>query len=74
MFRKLLVPTDGSELARETGAAAINLAKEINASVVVVSILQPLAAIPFYEGVGVVGAGADNLMQAHARKQADEAV
>jgi hypothetical protein len=74
MFRRILVPTDGSELANQSAAAAVKFAKGEGATVIAVSILQPLASIPFYEGVGIVGAGADDLMLAQARKRADEAV
>ena len=74
MFSRILVPTDGSDLANQSAAAAVRMAKELSATVVAVSILQPLASIPFYEGVGIVGAGADDLMMAQARKRADQAV
>jgi len=74
MFTRILVPTDGSDLANQSAANAIQMAKALSATVVAVSILQPLASIPFYEGVGIVGAGADDLMTAQARKRADQAV
>lgn len=74
MFSRILVPTDGSDLANQSATAAVRLAKELSATIVAVSILQPLASNPFYEGVCIVGAGADDLMMAQARKRADQAV
>ena len=53
MFTRILVPTDGSDLANQSAANAIQMAKALSATVVAVSILQPLASIPFYEGVGI---------------------
>jgi nucleotide-binding universal stress UspA family protein len=41
MFKRILVPTDGSELSNKAIAAAIDLAKSLGASVVGMTTLEP---------------------------------
>ncbi len=48
MFKKILVPTDGSALAAKATAVAVELAKTVNAQVVGVYVIDPFP----YIGVG----------------------
>lgn len=43
MFRKILVPTDGSDLSLKACEAAIDLAKKLEATLVAVSVVEPYA-------------------------------
>jgi len=40
MITKILVPTDGSKTAQKAGAYAVNLAKQLNASIIVISVMD----------------------------------
>ena len=52
MFKKILIPTDGSSAATQAAHAGIDFAKSIGAEVVVVSVAQPFAAAFAYDGLG----------------------
>ena len=40
MISRILVPTDGSKTAQKAGAYAVGLAKQLNASVIVISVMD----------------------------------
>ena len=40
MVSKILVPTDGSETARKAARYAVDLAKQLNASVIILSVID----------------------------------
>ena len=40
MISKILVPTDGSKTAQKTGTYAVGLAKQLNASIIVISVVD----------------------------------
>jgi len=40
MISKILVPTDGSKTAQKAGVYAVNLAKQLNASIIVISVID----------------------------------
>ena len=48
MFKKILVPTDGSTLAAQATTAAVQLAKRLNAQIVGVNVIDPFP----YIGIG----------------------
>jgi nucleotide-binding universal stress UspA family protein len=50
MFRHILIPTDGSAVARKAVKAGIALAKEMGAKVTAYYALQPFPAYLFAEG------------------------
>jgi nucleotide-binding universal stress UspA family protein len=45
MFNHILIGTDGSQLARKAEIAGLNLAKELNAQVTIVTVTEPLDAM-----------------------------
>jgi nucleotide-binding universal stress UspA family protein len=45
MISKILVPTDGSKSAKKAGAYAVNLAKQLNASILVLSVIDDRSLI-----------------------------
>lgn len=48
MFKKILVPTDGSSLAAQATAVAVRMAKSLNAQVIGVNVIDPFP----YIGIG----------------------
>ena len=40
MISKILVPTDGSKTAHKAGTYAVNLAKQLHASIIVLSVMD----------------------------------
>jgi nucleotide-binding universal stress UspA family protein len=40
MISKILVPTDGSKIAQKAGAYAVGLAKQLHASIIVISVID----------------------------------
>jgi nucleotide-binding universal stress UspA family protein len=54
MFQKILVPTDGSALSELAENAAIKLAKELGASIVAISVAEPVPITAVADGVVVV--------------------
>ncbi|MGV3654393.1 MAG: universal stress protein [Noviherbaspirillum sp.] len=54
MFKKILVPTDGSALAEKAVAPAIAFAREIGASMVAVAVGEQAGGLTFWDGTGVV--------------------
>lgn len=53
MFKRILVPTDGSPLAGIAAGAAVRFAKETGAAIVVISVAEPLLPDVLYEGAAV---------------------
>ena len=51
MFKRILIPTDGSQVARKAITAGIALAKQLGASVVGYTAVEPLEGF-YYEGGG----------------------
>ena len=51
MFKRILIPTDGSQVARKAISSGIRLAKQLGASVVGYSAVEPLEGF-YYEGGG----------------------
>lgn len=49
MFKKILVPTDGSELSDKAVAAAIRFAREQGAAIVALSVAEPYPFAPLAE-------------------------
>lgn len=56
MFKKILVPTDGSALADKAALAAFDLAEKMDGSVVAISVAEPYPYSPLYEGTSAVSA------------------
>lgn len=54
MFTKILVPTDGSELADKAVAGAIDYARHVGSALVGVSVVNPTPLVPLSDGVPVM--------------------
>lgn len=57
MYKKILIPTDGSELSEQAVTAAIDFARLCGAEVVALSVAEPYPLIPAAEGAMVIDPG-----------------
>ena len=51
MFKKILIPTDGSPLSEKSAKAAIQFAAKNNASIVTVAVIHPISALALSEAM-----------------------
>ena len=70
MFKKILVPTDGSEVAQKAALAAVQLAKSQGAEVVGVYVIDPFP----YIGIGDASAAGLQAYLAEAKRAAGQAL
>lgn len=54
MFKKILIPTDGSAISKNAAQHAIDLAKFCNAQLLVIAVAEPYPVIPLAESAVVV--------------------
>lgn len=54
MFKKILVPTDGSDLAEKAVAAALDVADRMQGEIVAVSVAEVHADVPTYDGDSLI--------------------
>ena len=72
MFKTILVPTDGSELADKAALAAIDLAGELHGKVVAISVVEPYPFSPLTEAAqGAVASEFDDKVLAAAQSHMD---
>jgi nucleotide-binding universal stress UspA family protein len=57
MYKKILVPTDGSDLSEQAVAAAIGFARLCHADIVALSVAEPYPLVPAAEGAMVIDPG-----------------
>lgn len=72
MFKKILIPTDGSPLSAQAANAGITFARSINASVVALNVTQPFAATIGFDGMAAAYAITDEDYEKAANDQADK--
>jgi nucleotide-binding universal stress UspA family protein len=73
MYKKILVPTDGSDLAGEAVAAAIDYVRNSGGSIVVMSVAQPHPVLPAVDGAMMIDPGVDSSeLQRIARESVDD--
>jgi nucleotide-binding universal stress UspA family protein len=73
MFKKILVPTDGSDLAGQAVGAAIDYAKLSGGAIVAFSVAQPYPIVPAVDGAMMIDAGVDSTeLQDMARHAVEE--
>lgn len=80
MFKKILVPTDGSPLSEKAINAAVEFARETGGELVALSVAEPYVYSGIGEGSGIVPPNlkaydeqAQELAQQHVKKVADVA-
>jgi nucleotide-binding universal stress UspA family protein len=59
MFKKILIPTDGSALSAQSANAGITFARSISAEIVALYVTQPFAATMGYDGMSAAYAFTD---------------
>ncbi|MFL6672673.1 MAG: universal stress protein [Massilia sp.] len=60
MYKRILVPTDGSDLSVQASAAAIDFARLCSAEIVALSVAEPYPLAPAAEGAMVIDPGVEN--------------
>jgi nucleotide-binding universal stress UspA family protein len=66
MYKKILVPTDGSDLSDQAITAAIDFARLCGAEIVALSIAEPYPLVPAAEGAMVIDPGLETRELEHA--------
>ena len=73
MYKRILVPTDGSDLAAQAVAAAIDYAQVAGGAVVAFSVAQPYPLLPAVDGAMMIDPGVDSTeLQQLAQQAVDE--
>lgn len=70
MFKKILIPTDGSPLSSQAANAGITFARSIGAEVVALYVTQPFAATIGFDGMAAAYAITDESYEQAAAEQA----
>lgn len=72
MFKKILIPTDGSPLSAQAANAGITFARSINAEVVALHVTQPFAATIGFDGMAAAYAITDEDYDKASSEQAEK--
>ena len=72
MFKKILIPTDGSKLSAQAANKGVCFAREIGAEVVALYVTQPFAATVGFDGMAAAYAITDEDYDKTAQQQADK--
>lgn len=60
MYKKILVPTDGSEMSEQAATAAIEFARCCGSRIVALSVAEPYPLLPVAEGALTIDPGIDS--------------
>lgn len=72
MFKKILIPTDGSPLSAQAANKGVCLAREIGAEIVALYVTQPFAATVGFDGMAAAYAITDEDYDKTAEAQAQQ--
>ena len=72
MFKKILIPTDGSTLSTQAANKGVTFAREIGAEVVALHVTQPFAATVGFDGMAAAYAITDEDYEKTASKQSNK--
>ena len=72
MFKKILIPTDGSPLSAQAANKGVCFAREIGAEVVALYVTQPFAATVGFDGMAAAYAITDEDYEKTANEQAQK--
>lgn len=72
MFKKILIPTDGSPLSSQAANAGVSFARTIGAEVVALHVTQPFAATIGFDGMAAAYAITDEDYEKAAAEQAEK--
>ncbi|NLA88805.1 MAG: universal stress protein [Alcaligenaceae bacterium] len=72
MYKKILLPIDGSDISAQTANLGISFARQIGAEIVVLNVTQPFSTLVGFDGVAASYAISDADYEEAARKEAEE--
>jgi nucleotide-binding universal stress UspA family protein len=73
MYKKILVPTDGSDLSEQASTAAIEFARMCGSAIVAFSVAEPYPLVPAAEGAMVIDPGIETrVLQEFAQQNVDK--
>ncbi|NLJ50996.1 MAG: universal stress protein [Alcaligenaceae bacterium] len=72
MYKKILLPIDGSDISAQTANSGISFARQIGAEIVVLNVTQPFSTLVGFDGVAASYAISDTDYEELARKEAEE--
>ncbi|SAI73282.1 universal stress protein [Bordetella ansorpii] len=72
MFKKILIPTDGSALSSQAANAGVHFARSIGAEIVALHVSQPFAATIGFDGMAAAYAITDEDYEKAAAEQSDK--
>mgnify|MGYP000323039119 CR=1 FL=1 len=72
MFKKILIPTDGSALSAQSANAGISFARSIGAEIVALYVTQPFAATMGFDGMSAAYAFTDEDYEKSNAEQAQK--
>ncbi|HLS17466.1 MAG TPA: universal stress protein [Paenalcaligenes sp.] len=72
MFKKILIPTDGSKLSAQAANKGVSFARQIGAEIVALHVTQPFAATVGFDGMAAAYAITDEDYERTAREQANK--
>ena len=72
MFKKILIPTDGSPLSTQAANAGVIFARSVGAEVVALHVTQPFAATIGFDGMAAAYAITDEDYEKAAAEQAEK--
>lgn len=72
MFKKILIPTDGSVLSAQAANKGVAFARQIGAEIVALHVTQPFAATVGFDGMAAAYAITDEDYDKSAREQSEK--
>ncbi|GHC43762.1 universal stress protein [Alcaligenes pakistanensis] len=72
MFKKILIPTDGSELSAQAANKGVTFARQIGAEVLALHVTQPFAATVGFDGMAAAYAITDEDYDKTAKEQSQK--
>ncbi|MEI2418065.1 universal stress protein [Orrella sp. JC864] len=72
MFKKILIPTDGSPLSAQAANAGVSFARSTGAEIVALHVTQPFAATIGFDGMAAAYAITDESYEKAAAEQAEK--
>ncbi|MGP1614033.1 MAG: universal stress protein, partial [Pollutimonas bauzanensis] len=72
MFKKILIPTDGSALSAQAANKGVCFAREVGAEIVALYVTQPFAATVGFDGMAAAYAITDEDYDKTAQEQAQK--
>lgn len=72
MYKKIILPVDGSETSAVAADAGINFARQLGAEIVAINVMQPFSTLIGFDGMAASYAISDGDYEEAAKKEAQE--